>query len=98
MLLHLMKLNPQVFYFALFIYSINLGWIAFIHLYKKGQTVVLSSYIFFSVLVSSVVVFLLFKDIEPQSKTQIYVLYSLLFIGIVGLSFFIKRKEKKGEI
>ncbi len=98
LILNAVNLNSSIIKFSIFIYFINLGWISFIHLYKKNQTLILSIYLIISIIVSTYFVFFELKNNLEINEIQYKIIYSLLLTGIIGLSFFIKRKKKKGEI
>jgi len=88
--LNVIDLNQKKIKFALLILFVNLAWISFIHLYKKEHNLTLSIYLIISISVSTYLVF-----VSCNKNSQLYIIYVLLITGIIGLSFFIKRKEKK---
>ena len=102
LLLNTVNMDIHIIKFSILIFFVNLGWISFIHFFKKGQTLILSIYIITSLVFTTYIIFVSLKidihDIHDITNIQYLIIYSLLIIGIIGLSFFIKRKEKKGEI
>jgi len=92
-LLNDLNINNQVIKFIFLIFFVNLGWISFIHLFKKRQTLILSIYMTISIVFSTYIVFF-----GLDNDFQYYIIYGIFITGIIGLSFFIKRKKRKGEI
>jgi hypothetical protein len=88
-LLNVIDLNQKHLKFALLVFFVNLAWISFIHFYKKGHNLILSIHLIISVIVSTYLVF-----IACDKSNQLYMIYVFLIMGIIGLSFFIKRKER----